>query len=179
MFLLSLLALCYTIVVSSAHIKNVPRAFGDAFSAITLLSPPELQIAGGDIISQNTITTLSTRAHDASPPTRSALHVDEKLVPRAPAPAYRGTMMMDCKKAREACTNACWYQNCVLDPSTPAVYTFGGDNADDANENRIDSGAKVTGQGTPCKLWPYGQLFTDTFPFVSSLTYKRFVIDTI
>jgi hypothetical protein len=98
---------------------------------------------------------------------------DQTLVRRGlfkRAPAYRGTMMMDCKRAREACQNACWYQNCVrgAQGSTTAVlYTYGGNDWDSVEyaQNKVESGVDVT-ESTPCRRWPFGQLFWDSYPFV-------------
>jgi hypothetical protein len=95
------------------------------------------------------------------------------------APAYRGTMMMNCKRAREACQNACWYQNCVrgAQGSTTAVtYTYGGndDPSPEYAQNRVESGVAVT-EGTPCSNWPFGQLFWDPYPFVRSHCHSGLV----
>lgn len=80
------------------------------------------------------------------------------------APEFRGTMHMDCKKMREACQNACWYQNCVRDAQgdeTQVVYTNARDGV--APGNRIQSGVTIS-RGTPCNAWPFGQRFWDTYP---------------
>ncbi|EME80967.1 uncharacterized protein MYCFIDRAFT_197824 [Pseudocercospora fijiensis CIRAD86] len=88
--------------------------------------------------------------------------VKRSLTKRA---AFRGTMMMNCKKAREACQNACWYQNCVrgAQGSTTAVtYTY--DSSSNNDENRVQAGTTVT-RGTPCAAWPFGQRFWDMYPW--------------
>ena len=79
-------------------------------------------------------------------------------------PSFRGSMQMDCAKAREACQNACWYQNCVRGANGNAshvTYTNGAKNV--GAENRVQAGTK-TSRGTPCNAWPFGQRFWDTYP---------------
>ncbi|KXS95490.1 hypothetical protein AC578_8807 [Pseudocercospora eumusae] len=88
--------------------------------------------------------------------------VKRSLTKRA---AFRGTMMMNCKKAREACQNACWYQNCVRGAqgsSTAVTYTY--DSSANNDVNRVEAGTTVT-RGTPCSAWPFGQRFWDMYPW--------------
>ncbi|SMQ49534.1 unnamed protein product [Zymoseptoria tritici ST99CH_3D7] len=60
---------------------------------------------------------------------------------------------------RKSCTQAVGVLSFVL-------YTYGGNDAGSAAyaQNRVESGVSVT-EGTPCKNWPFGQLFWDPYPF--------------
>ncbi|KAK4507119.1 hypothetical protein PRZ48_000853 [Zasmidium cellare] len=78
--------------------------------------------------------------------------------------AFRGTMQIDCLEAPEVCQNACWYQNCLNDPTTPIRYQDGGRNSGRDSANRLQSGVTVS-RGTPCQTWPFGQMFWDTYQF--------------
>jgi hypothetical protein len=81
------------------------------------------------------------------------------------APAFRGTMHMDCKKAREACQNACWYQNCVMGAQGSAqqvIYREGGGVVNRDDDNRVQSGVTIS-RGTPCNAWPFAQRFWDMY----------------
>lgn len=74
---------------------------------------------------------------------------------------------MDCLEAPEACQNACYYQNCVrgaAGSNTVVRYYDGGGIKAQATINRVNSGVTVN-RGTPCKTWPFGQKFWDTFTF--------------
>ncbi|KAK5166543.1 uncharacterized protein LTR77_008086 [Saxophila tyrrhenica] len=88
------------------------------------------------------------------------------------APAFRGTMQMDCKVAREACQNACWYQNCVRGArgaSDQVVYREGGGVSEevDANRDHILAGGREWrnfrrargkyGEGQPYAHWREGR----------------------
>ncbi|KAF2211685.1 hypothetical protein CERZMDRAFT_98114 [Cercospora zeae-maydis SCOH1-5] len=170
---------------------HVPRPFGAALPVATLVAQPNT-IQHEDLRrdSTNTSTPQSLRAPDVvekqAPRIDQRTHVErwgaytpygeedeQTLVRRGVfkrAPAYRGTMMMDCKKAREACQNACWYQNCMMGAqgsATPWTYTYGGNDDGTAEyaQARVESGVATTGSGTPCSAWPFGQLFWDPYPF--------------
>lgn len=80
--------------------------------------------------------------------------------------AYRGIFRMDCNVARGACQNACWFTNCVLKRNNVPnsdMYTNGNPGSGDEAKNRRESGVTIT-NGTPCRHWPFGQKFWDTFP---------------
>jgi hypothetical protein len=78
---------------------------------------------------------------------------DSNLVKRVPA--YRGVCKMDCKLSPEACTNACYYQNCIMAGQTVQYVEPHAGSAD-----RTQAGVAVS-QGTPCQQWPFGQRFMD------------------
>lgn len=52
--------------------------------------------------------------------------------------------------------------------ATAVTYTYGGndDGTPEYAQNRVESGVATSGSGTPCGLWPFGQLFWDPYPFV-------------
>jgi hypothetical protein len=82
------------------------------------------------------------------------------------APRNCGTWIMDCYKARGACNNACYYQNCV-NGGRPITYTdYGGVTAfpDIAEDNRKLAGTTVSNSVPPCRMLPLSQRFWDTWP---------------
>ncbi|GIZ42776.1 hypothetical protein CKM354_000603100 [Cercospora kikuchii] len=170
---------------------HIPKPFGAALPVATLVAQPDL-IQNEDL-RQDSANTSAPQPIEAPDVVRQQIprndqktHVerwgaytpygeedDQTLVRRGifkRAPAYRGTMMMDCKKSREACQNACWYQNCMMGAqgsATAVTYTYGGndDGTPEYAQNRVESGVATSGSGTPCGLWPFGQLFWDPYPF--------------
>lgn len=81
--------------------------------------------------------------------------------------AFRGTMQIDCLEAPEACQNACWYQNCLMNAqgdTTKVKYQDGGRNTKRDSGNRLLSGV-TTNRGRACTTWPFGQKFWDTYQF--------------
>lgn len=70
-------------------------------------------------------------------------------------------MQIDCLVAPEVCQNVGWYQNCLHEGR---VRTYKEGRGSDDKTNRVQSGVK-TSNGTPCKTWPFGQMFWDTYPF--------------
>lgn len=80
---------------------------------------------------------------------------------------FRGVMQMNCLDASEACQNACYWQNCIKGAngdSTRHTYKLGRRDKKVKEENRVQSGVKVS-RGTPCKTWPFGQRFWDSYNF--------------
>lgn len=94
------------------------------------------------------------------------------------AESHPNRMQVDCLAAPEICNQVCWYQNCVagdVGELQYPEYEVGYDTVTDAKKyrdestkNRLKSGVK-TSRGPPCKNWPMGQKFWDTFPFEEKL----------
>lgn len=76
------------------------------------------------------------------------------------APQYCGVFRMNCYTALSACTNGCYYQNCVNRGSTLPYRDAGGVGGD---ENRVKAGTTVS-TGTPCRNIPISQYMYDKYP---------------
>lgn len=110
-----------------------------------------------------------------------------KIIGISEAASYPNKMQVDCLRGPEICNQVCWYQNCVAGDSGEIQYPeyeIGFDakrdksrSLEDAAKNRLKSGVK-TSRGPPCKNWPMGQKFWDTYPFEEKFDFLKEEDDT-
>lgn len=148
----------FIILVSTATIAvagPIPLLFGDALPVQTLIPRVEELIQHVD--EHNTTLTTHPKAHELNATTISrrrnrdsggslsegdeSSQTDATPTLSAPAVLFRraarncGVWKIDCAKAREACNNACFFQNCVHGGTF--TYKDGGGVKADADENRV------------------------------------------